>query len=57
MGKRHSKTCKQFNPHVQDIEKYKRATSRMATGGANGKIKKPVMPGHVRASIQLEHNA
>ena len=36
---------------MQDIEKYKRATSRMATGGANGKIKKPVMPGHVRASI------
>ena len=24
---------------------------RMATGGANGKIKKSVMPGHVRASI------
>ena len=36
---------------VQDIQKYQRATSRMANGGANGKIKKPVMPGHVRASI------
>jgi len=45
------KRVNNLTKYVQDIEKYKRATSRMANGGANGKIKKPVMPGHVRASI------
>ena len=45
------KRVNNLTKYVQDIEKYKRATARMGNGGANGKIKKPVMPGHVRASI------
>jgi len=45
------KRVNNLTKYVQDIERYKRATSRMANGSGNGKIKKPIMPGHVRASI------